>query len=141
MGRQLKRRDLLRVTQSLISLSNVFKPLSRRFVIRIFIRVMHDRQSSIRFFDISLGRVPLYAQYLIIVLSLCLLHLQLRRSDLSLNARLGRVRLLHGLIFSKRGLPVPLLGERFGFRLAGLNIGRVEIQSTLAVGNGRFGLG
>jgi hypothetical protein len=101
---------------------------------------MHNRQSSVRFFDINLGRVPLHVQYLIIILSFALLQLELSRSDLSLNARLGRARVLYSLIFSKRGLPVSLLGKSFSFSLPGLDVGRVEIQSSLTVGKGRFGL-
>jgi len=102
--------------------------------------MVHDRKLSIRSFDISLGRVPFYTQYLIIILSLALLHLQLRGTDVSLNSRLARIRLMYRLVFSQRGLPVSLFAKGFRFSLAGFGVGRIEVQSVLAVGNGRLGL-
>jgi hypothetical protein len=134
------RRDLLRIAQGLVGLANILEPFRRRLVIRILVRVVHDRQSTVRLFDVSLGRVPRYAQYLIVVLSLALLQLQLRVSDLSLDARLARVRLVYGLVFAQRGLPVALFGKRFRLGFAGFDVGRVEVQSSLAIGNGRLRL-
>jgi hypothetical protein len=71
---------------------------------------------------------------------LALLQLQLRITDFTLDARLARVRLLYGLIFAQRGLPISLFGKCFSFGFAGFNVGRVEIQSMLAIGNGRLRL-
>lgn len=111
-----------RVTQGLVRFSDVFEPLSCTLIVRIFIRVMHNRQLPICLLDLIVIGVLLHTKDLVVVLAFRFLELKLCVADFLCNTRLLGVRFGNGFVFIDGSLPVPGFAKGAGFGFAGFGV-------------------
>ncbi|KAL8990301.1 MAG: hypothetical protein Q9177_001009, partial [Variospora cf. flavescens] len=131
-------RPLLRIAQAFIRLANLLELLRGRLVARVLVRVVHDGELAVGLFDLVVARVPLHAQQLVVVLALRLFELELRVLDVVLDVGLARVRFVDGLVFAHGLVPGAGFAEGTRPRLARFEVGRVEGEGAVTVGDGGF---
>ena len=125
--------SFFRITQCLVGFSDILESLRCTLVLRVLVRVMHNRQFPVRFLDLVIIGVLLHSKNLIVVLPFRLLQLELGVSDFLCNTRLVRVRFGNVFVLADGGLPVTRFAEGAGFGLACFDIGRIEGQGAGAV--------
>lgn len=131
-------RSLLGITQRLIRLSDIFEPIGRFRVIRVFVWVMHDGQFSVGFLDLVLAGILVYTEDLVVVLSLAFFELELCVADVFGNAWFLCVGLLDCFQVANGGFPVTGFTESGSFCFASFEVGGVQGEGTIAVINGGF---